>query len=116
MYKRQAYKSVFSECNSLFILHEDLSVDIKKVAFGLILIFCGMITLSAIAFSTVTNIITIYVDKRIICRTHIFYLLVTKESLTKSRILIYWVSSNYVIHLVESLINSHKKSLTLKII
>ena len=37
--------SLFSECNLLFILHEDLSVDIRKFALGLILIFffCGMI-------------------------------------------------------------------------
>ena len=48
---QNAYKSIFSGCNSLFILHGDLSVDIRKFALGLILIFCGMITLSATTFS-----------------------------------------------------------------
>ena len=52
---QHAYKSVFLECNSLIILHEDLSVGIRKFALGLILIFCGMITLSAIAFTNNFN-------------------------------------------------------------
>ena len=49
---QHAYKSVFSECNSLLILHEDLSVDIRKFALGLIMIF-----LSAIAFSIIRIIV-----------------------------------------------------------